>query len=167
MDKRSLQVEQAKFLRIRVEIPIDKPLRRGGNITNAEGDRVWINFKYERLPTFCYIFGILGHDDKHCHMSQSDGLKEKQYGDWLKAGGVPKSGSEKGNATGGRNLDPMESDVTRSKSKGIVENLSSSIQIGEDEDGCRNSNQKLVVVNALKSKIQMRNSNFSKRDSLY
>ena len=73
MDKRSLQAEEAKFLRIRVEIPIDKPFRRGGNITNAEGERVWINFKYERLPTFCYICGILGHDDKHCHMSQSGG----------------------------------------------------------------------------------------------
>ena len=101
MDKRSLQAEQAKFLRIRVEIPIDKPFRRGGNITNAEGERVWINFKYERLPTFCYICGILGHDDKHCHMSQSGGSKEKQYREWLKAGGVVRSGSKKGNTIGG------------------------------------------------------------------
>ena len=67
--KRSLQAEQAKFMRILVEIPIDKPLRRGGNITNAEGEQCSIIFRYERLPTFRYICGILGHDDKHCHVN--------------------------------------------------------------------------------------------------
>ena len=30
VDKRAMQVELAKFLRIRVEVPIDKPLSRGG-----------------------------------------------------------------------------------------------------------------------------------------
>ena len=38
VDKWSLQAEQAKFIRVRIELPIDKPLRRGGNITNTEGD---------------------------------------------------------------------------------------------------------------------------------
>lgn len=94
VDKRSLQADQAKFMRIRVEIPIDKPLRKGGNITNAEGERCWIIFRYERLPTFCYICEILGHDDKHCQMSQTEGLKERQYEEWLKAGGVVRSGGE-------------------------------------------------------------------------
>jgi len=51
----------------------------------------------------------------------------------------------------------MESDVTRSKSKGIAENLSLLVPTREDEDGCRNSNLKLAVVNALESEIQMRN----------
>ena len=37
VDKRSLQAEQAKFMRVQIELPIDKPLRRGGNITNVEG----------------------------------------------------------------------------------------------------------------------------------
>ena len=30
VDKRAMQADQAKFLRIRVEMQIDKPLRRGG-----------------------------------------------------------------------------------------------------------------------------------------
>ena len=66
VDKRSWQADQAKFMRIRVNLPIHKPLRRGAHFTNAEGERFWINFKYERLPTFCFICGKLGRDDKHC-----------------------------------------------------------------------------------------------------
>ncbi|XP_023908216.1 uncharacterized protein LOC112019872 [Quercus suber] len=45
VDKRSLQAEQAKFMRIWVEIPIDKPFRRGGNITNMEGKNCSIIFR--------------------------------------------------------------------------------------------------------------------------
>ncbi|XP_075645234.1 uncharacterized protein At4g02000-like [Castanea sativa] len=60
VDKRSLQAKQAKSLRIRVEIPIDKPLCRGANITNVEGERVWINFNYERLPLSVIFVEYLG-----------------------------------------------------------------------------------------------------------
>jgi len=66
VDKRAIQADQAKFLRIRVEVQIDKPLRRGGCVKNDEGGRFWVDFRYERLPTFCYRCGIFGHDEKHC-----------------------------------------------------------------------------------------------------
>lgn len=67
-DKRSWLLEQAKFMRIRVDLPINKPLRRGGNIVNSDGEKYWVTFKYERLPSFCFFFqcGFLGHDEKHC-----------------------------------------------------------------------------------------------------
>ena len=32
VDKRAIQADQAKFLRIRVEMQLDKPLRRGGGM---------------------------------------------------------------------------------------------------------------------------------------
>ncbi|KAL0008834.1 hypothetical protein SO802_010336 [Lithocarpus litseifolius] len=51
--------------------------------------------KYERLPTFCYICGILGHDEKHCQISPMEQVSGKQIGEWLKAGGVLKNGGEK------------------------------------------------------------------------
>nr|POE67230.1 hypothetical protein CFP56_71195 [Quercus suber] len=63
VDKRAIQADQAKFLRIRVEVQIDKPLRRGGYVKNDEGGRFWVDFR--------------------------------QYGEWMKAGGVLKVGGEK------------------------------------------------------------------------
>ena len=70
VDKRVMQANLAKFFRIRVEVPIDKPLCRGGCVKNEEGGRYWVDFRYERLPNFCYICGLLGHDEKHCQLVQ-------------------------------------------------------------------------------------------------
>ena len=98
VDKRAMQADQAKFLRIIVEVQIDKPLRRGGgggNVKNDEGGRFWVDFRYERLRTFCYRCGILGHDEKHCQASSLEQLSGRQYGEWLKASGVIKVGGEK------------------------------------------------------------------------
>ena len=67
---------------------IDKPLHRRGYIKNDEGERIWVDFRYERLPTFCFRCGILGHDEKHCQASSLKHCSERQYGEWLKAGGV-------------------------------------------------------------------------------
>ena len=81
VDKRSWQEDQAKFMRVRVDIPIEKPLRRGGHVANTEGERVWVTFKYERLPTFCFNCGVMGHDNKHCHMKRDRQNGNPPYGD--------------------------------------------------------------------------------------
>ena len=39
IDKRSWQSEQAKFMRVRVDLPIDKALHRGGSVVNGEGGK--------------------------------------------------------------------------------------------------------------------------------
>ena len=95
VDKRSWQDDQAKFMRIKVELPIDKPLRRWGHITNVEGGRCWVTFKYKRLPMFCFNCGILGHDNRHCHESLEWQWTNPQYGEWLKAGSAIKGGSDR------------------------------------------------------------------------
>ena len=84
-DRRSWSEEQAKFMQIRVDVPIDKPLRRGGNIVNPEGEKYWVTFKYERLPNFCFICGVLGHDEKHCSEYQGKSECQRQYGEWIRA----------------------------------------------------------------------------------
>ena len=66
VDRRSRKSDQEKFMRIRVELEINKPLRRGAYIASSNGERLWITFKYERPPTIYFICGMLGHDNKHC-----------------------------------------------------------------------------------------------------
>ena len=103
IDKRSWQSEQAKFMRVRVDLPIDKALRRGGNMVNGEGGKFWVTFKYERLPTFCFWCGKLGHDERHCSESLGSQNTDRQYGDWLRANGNSKNGvgKFKASSTGG------------------------------------------------------------------
>lgn len=38
------------FIRVRMALPITKPLRRGGFIAGSDGERTWVSFKHERLP---------------------------------------------------------------------------------------------------------------------
>lgn len=52
------------YLRIRVQISVDQPLRRRLKIGRGHQDWFWANFKYERIPTFCFVCGILGHSEK-------------------------------------------------------------------------------------------------------
>ena len=53
-------------MRIRVDLPLNKPLRRKGNIVNLDGSRTRVTFKFERLPCFCFQYGLLGHDERRC-----------------------------------------------------------------------------------------------------
>ena len=45
---------------------VRKPLKRWKKIRKASRESSALYFKYERLSTFCYICGLLGHSDKFC-----------------------------------------------------------------------------------------------------
>ena len=85
-------------MRIRVDLQLDKPLRRGGKIDSVEGEKFWISFRYERLSTFCFQCGRLGHDEKH-YKEPPNQQNPKQYNDWIRAQGNPKMGLEKSRST--------------------------------------------------------------------
>ena len=89
-------------MRVKVVVPIGKPLRREGFIVGSNGAYSWVMFKYERLPPFCHYCGLLGHDVKHCAshfaVSRNGGEVDYQYGESLKAlGGRPRSFSSRNN----------------------------------------------------------------------
>ena len=42
MDAKAIALKQARFLRVRVDILVDKPLRRGAPVISPEGDKLWV-----------------------------------------------------------------------------------------------------------------------------
>uniref|UniRef100_A0A7N2MAT8 DUF4283 domain-containing protein n=1 Tax=Quercus lobata TaxID=97700 RepID=A0A7N2MAT8_QUELO len=100
VEKRQKLETQNMFMRVKVAIPISKPIRRGGFIAGTDGQRTWVTFRYERLPMFCHWCGLMGHDLKHCALHfaalKNGGSVTCQYGEWLKStGGRPRSPSRK------------------------------------------------------------------------
>lgn len=75
----------SKYMRIRVDLPLDKPLRRGmwmmvGNCSK------WVKFKYERLMDFCYVCGLFGHGYRDCSVYDDRmAVGELPYGGWMGA----------------------------------------------------------------------------------
>ena len=77
------------FMRVKVAIPIAKPIHLGGFLAGSDSQKTWTTFRYERLPMFCHYCGLLGHDIKHCaiyfRLMKSGKEVRLQYGEWLKA----------------------------------------------------------------------------------
>ncbi|KAH7844603.1 hypothetical protein Vadar_029804 [Vaccinium darrowii] len=81
--------EWGRYIRIRVSIPLNRPLRRGGNVVLGEGDKCWVDYKYERLLVFCHCCGMLDHETRDC-AEKNKGVgggcsKEFAYGAWMNA----------------------------------------------------------------------------------
>ena len=86
---RAVDEEGGTFIRVRVTLNVSLPLCRGGVITLESGEKIWVSFKYERLPNICYWCGCLTHDDKNCELwIQSRGTlttEQQQYGPNLRS----------------------------------------------------------------------------------
>lgn len=61
---REVDKEGGHFIKVRVLIDISLPLCRGRLITVDSEGRIWVSFKYERLPNVCFWCGRLNHSDK-------------------------------------------------------------------------------------------------------
>ena len=92
VERRHKQEHQNLFMRVKVALPIAKPIWRGRFIVGSEGGRTWVTYRYERLPMFCHYCGLLGHDVCHCAgffaASKNRGVVDCQYGEWLKSMGA-------------------------------------------------------------------------------
>ena len=77
------------YLRIRVGLDASMPLCQGRKVRLGEHGLKWVDFRYERLPIFCYLCGKINHDEQDCLMwiRSNDTLRpeEKQFGPWLRA----------------------------------------------------------------------------------
>ncbi|XP_074348254.1 uncharacterized protein LOC141687015 [Apium graveolens] len=76
-----------EYMRIRVTIDLSNPLKRRMKIRRSGGDWLWITFKYENVPTFCFIYGLIGHSENFCssHFEMAKEDIVQPYGAWMTA----------------------------------------------------------------------------------
>ncbi|XP_060961840.1 uncharacterized protein LOC133032039 [Cannabis sativa] len=77
-----------EYFRVRVRINVSLPLKRRVKFRRRGNDSYfYANFKYEKVPTFCFICGVLGHSEKFCprlYDTPEDRIV-KPYGLFMKA----------------------------------------------------------------------------------
>ncbi|KAK5802554.1 hypothetical protein PVK06_030156 [Gossypium arboreum] len=76
-----------EFMRLKVKIDISKPLRRVMKFASEDGGEMIGVIKYERLPNFCYMCGMIGHNTKKCQNStEGVGINDSNlhYGSWIR-----------------------------------------------------------------------------------
>ncbi|VFQ94308.1 unnamed protein product [Cuscuta campestris] len=77
----------ATYLRIRVKVDVRKPLRKGTKMKKEGEEWFHVSFAYERLPTFCFVCGCLGHGERFCPAVLKNWGQEitRNYGPELRA----------------------------------------------------------------------------------
>lgn len=79
------------FRRVRVMVDVTQPLKRFQMIRIKGITTAKIIIKYERLPHFCFLWGLMCHMEKDC-ASVSDEDKEKGYGWGMDIRASPRKG---------------------------------------------------------------------------
>lgn len=82
----------ARSVRMKIVIDLTKLLKRGTKIRIGNAEPCWVPVTYERLPSFCYWCGKLGHTTKDCeeYQDNTEGTApvsedKLPYGEWMKA----------------------------------------------------------------------------------
>ncbi|MBA0574784.1 hypothetical protein Golob_007032 [Gossypium lobatum] len=79
-----------EFCRLRINLDVQKPLRRGIFVSTDYVSKVWILFKYENLSLFCFGCGRMGHGMINCNQippaKKSKVSENPPYSVALKAG---------------------------------------------------------------------------------
>jgi hypothetical protein len=76
-----------EFLRVRIVLDVTKPLSRG-RFLKLKDRTIWITFRYERIPRFCFRCGVIKHGVRGCVKPGGRMLPEnenmQQFGSWLR-----------------------------------------------------------------------------------
>ncbi|KAL8515128.1 hypothetical protein ACS0TY_014003 [Phlomoides rotata] len=74
------------FMRIRVEIDTNIPLKRWKKVGHRAGSFL-VHFKYEKLNSFCFVCGLLGHTENFCEirLASPDVIPKREWGIFFRA----------------------------------------------------------------------------------
>ncbi|KAH1055619.1 hypothetical protein J1N35_033684 [Gossypium stocksii] len=79
-DSKAILAGLQNFMRIRVLVDVRKPLKRRKKLLIAKSKECIVSFKYEKLTTFCFLCGRLGHGESFCPIRMTQGSKELPFG---------------------------------------------------------------------------------------
>lgn len=120
VERRHRQDEHNFFMRVRVALPLEKPIKRGSFIAR-----------------FCHYCGLLGHDVHHCAqhfvMRKNGDVVKYQYGEWLKSPGGRTRSPPKRNTT-----QTNDSDDGVGQKTTVVENISMAEFVVAEHHNLRN-----------------------------
>jgi hypothetical protein len=115
------------YMRIKVAIDVNQPLKKEWKIRKEGGDWIMLQFKYEKLGIFCFRCGIIGHTENFCATKFEEGAENgiARWGPYLRAearriGGTSNRWLSNGNEAG-RNSDngAVQEDETEIADQGI------------------------------------------------
>ncbi|XP_058749288.1 uncharacterized protein LOC131622280 [Vicia villosa] len=122
--------KNGRFLRVKVTMDLKQPLKRG-TVVKFKEKVLRVHFKYERLPTFCFVCGRIGHQIKDCEALgdiSEEGFEDIEeqdlsFGLWLRASPLPRVVDEpqrrdSSSGTCGRSLFNISSSQSKCGSKG-------------------------------------------------
>lgn len=74
--------------KIKVALDIAKPIKAGANAGSRKDGVFWIEFRYEKLPQFCFFCGVIGHGEQGCQKAaqaeKDQTFQSKNLGPWLR-----------------------------------------------------------------------------------
>lgn len=109
LDKNTI-IGATKSIRLKIMLNLQKPLKRGTRVRIGKAEPCWIPATYERLSSFCYWCGRLGHNHKDCEIlldreninNEEIEVGDLPYRDWMRAspmkvpqGTKPREGSHR------------------------------------------------------------------------
>ncbi|KAK2408369.1 hypothetical protein QL285_043886 [Trifolium repens] len=76
-----------KYMRLRVAINTQEPLKTEWSFEREQGAEVKVIFKYEKLGNFCFVCGILGHTENSCRKKHEVVYigAERKWGNFIRA----------------------------------------------------------------------------------
>ncbi|KAF1895880.1 hypothetical protein Lal_00033984 [Lupinus albus] len=140
-----------------VLMDVSKPLQLGAYLDIDGYDMIWVDFKYEKLPMFCYYCGKIGHEKQRCLELFNDSMEGDahscKYGPDLMASEIGKTIDEKQYHHQNQHL--MEH-------KAMVDNVSqqlSCLTFSQKDHGIINDNQEFNPI--LNSQVDVNYPSFS------
>lgn len=140
-----------RSVRLKVEIQLDKPLKRGIRVRIGKAEPVWLPITYERLPSFCYACGKLGHTHKDC--DTTDDKEEELHEDELRYGYFLRASPHKQTVVKvekrGNNRDDLRKSLFAGKKEEVVQEADQTVR--EEKENVGTENQICELLNSLES----------------